>query len=56
VRDHGGWRPPREGDRGRGISLMQALMDTVEVDPTPDGTTVRMQRTLLDAKVNGDHP
>jgi anti-sigma regulatory factor (Ser/Thr protein kinase) len=56
VRDHGGWRPPREGDRGRGISLMQALMDTVEVEPTPDGTTVRMQRTLLDAKVNGDHP
>ena len=56
VRDHGGWRPPREGDRGRGISLMQALMDTVDVEPTPDGTTVRMQRTLLDAKANGDHP
>ena len=54
VRDHGGWRPPREGDHGRGISLMQALMDTVEVEPTPDGTTVRMQRTLLDAKANGD--
>ncbi len=54
VRDHGGWRPPREGGRGRGISLMQALMDTVEVEPTPDGTTVRMQRTLLDAKANGD--
>jgi PAS domain S-box-containing protein len=56
VRDHGGWRPPRDGDRGRGISLMQALMDTVDVEPTPDGTTVRMQRTLLDAKANGDHP
>jgi PAS domain S-box-containing protein len=54
VRDHGGWRPPRDGDRGRGISLMQALMDTVEVEPTPDGTTVRMRRTLTDAKVNGD--
>jgi PAS domain S-box-containing protein len=53
VRDFGAWRAPREGDRGRGLSLMRALMDTVDVVPTPDGTTVRMQRTLLDAKVNG---
>jgi len=54
VRDFGAWRSPREGDRGRGISLMRALMDTVEVVPSSDGTTVRMQRTLLDANVNGD--
>jgi PAS domain S-box-containing protein len=54
VRDFGVWRSPREGDRGRGISLMRALMDTVDVVPTPDGTTVRMQRTLLDSNVNGD--
>ena len=47
MRDYGAWRAPREGDRGRGLSLMQALMDTVEVTPTPEGTTVRLRRTLL---------
>jgi anti-sigma regulatory factor (Ser/Thr protein kinase) len=54
VRDFGAWRAPREGDHGRGISLMRALMDTVDVEPTPEGTTVRMERTLLDSTVNGD--
>jgi PAS domain S-box-containing protein len=54
VRDFGAWRPPREGDHGRGLSLMRALMDTVDVVPTPQGTTVRMQRTLLDSNANGD--
>jgi len=54
VRDFGAWRSPREGDRGRGISLMRALMDTVEVVPTSEGTTVRMQRTLQEQDANGD--
>ena len=51
VSDRGSWRDPRGDDRGRGISLMQALMDEVEVTPGPDGTTVRLRRTL-----NGDGP
>jgi PAS domain S-box-containing protein len=46
VRDQGAWRQPREGDQGRGISLMRALMDTVEVTPSPAGTTVRLRRRL----------
>jgi serine phosphatase RsbU (regulator of sigma subunit)/anti-sigma regulatory factor (Ser/Thr protein kinase) len=46
VRDHGTWRPPRESSRGRGLPLMRALMDTVEVDPTPQGTTVTLRRSL----------
>jgi PAS domain S-box-containing protein len=46
IRDYGAWRAPREGDHGRGLSLMRALMDTVEVSPTPEGTTVRLRRTL----------
>jgi serine phosphatase RsbU (regulator of sigma subunit)/anti-sigma regulatory factor (Ser/Thr protein kinase) len=46
VRDHGVWRAPRSGDQGRGLSLMRALMDSVEVTPTPEGTTVRLGRTL----------
>lgn len=46
VRDHGRWRPLREGDQGRGLALMRALMDTVEVSPSPQGTTVRLRRAL----------
>jgi len=47
VSDRGAWReksPDREG--GRGIVLMRALMDEVEVAPGADGTTVRMRRRL----------
>ena len=46
VRDYGAWRPPREGDQGRGLSLMRALMETVEVAAGPDGTRVRLRRGL----------
>jgi len=46
VRDFGAWRAPREGDQGRGLSLMRALMDTVEVTPSREGTTVLLRRTL----------
>jgi serine phosphatase RsbU (regulator of sigma subunit)/anti-sigma regulatory factor (Ser/Thr protein kinase) len=49
IRDFGAWRAPREDDQGRGLVLMKALMDDVEVTPTPEGTTVRMKRML-----NGD--
>lgn len=54
VRDFGAWRSPREGDHGRGLSLMRALMDTVDVVPSPEGTTVRMERTLRESNANGD--
>jgi PAS domain S-box-containing protein len=56
LRDYGAWRAPREGDHGRGLSLMRALMDTVEVVPTPEGTTVRLQRTLSGSQGNGELP
>lgn len=46
VRDFGAWRPARADDQGRGLSLMRALMDEVEVTPSPEGTVVRMQRQL----------
>jgi PAS domain S-box-containing protein len=46
VRDYGAWRPPRDDDQGRGLLLMRALMDDVEVTPTPEGTTVRLKRRL----------
>jgi PAS domain S-box-containing protein len=46
ISDRGRWRAPREGDQGRGLALMRALTDTVEVSPSPEGTTVRVRRTL----------
>jgi PAS domain S-box-containing protein len=51
VRDRGAWREPREDDHGRGIGLIGALMDDVEVSPTDEGTSVRMRR-----KLNGVRP
>jgi anti-sigma regulatory factor (Ser/Thr protein kinase) len=46
VRDYGSWRPERGDERGRGLVLMRALMDTVEVTPSAEGTTVRLRRRL----------
>ena len=54
VRDYGAWRAPRLGDQGRGLSLMRALMDAVEVTPTPEGTTVVLRRRV--ASHNGAAP
>jgi PAS domain S-box-containing protein len=53
VRDFGTWRTPRGGDQGRGLSLMRALMGSVDVAPTPEGTTVRLKRRLHGAGRNG---
>lgn len=48
VKDNGRWHPPlkRPGIRGHGSKLMSALVDTVTVTPTPDGTTVEMRKEL----------
>jgi anti-sigma regulatory factor (Ser/Thr protein kinase)/putative methionine-R-sulfoxide reductase with GAF domain len=46
VRDHGRWREPRGAGDGRGIDMMRALMDEVEVTPTDEGTTVRLRRAI----------
>ena len=53
VRDFGAWRDPREGDQGRGLSLIRALMDTVDVEPRPEGTTVRLRRALSEPGGHG---
>ena len=47
VRDHGRWsdEPPAE-DRGRGLALIEALVDRVEIVSDKDGTEVRMHRHL----------
>jgi anti-sigma regulatory factor (Ser/Thr protein kinase) len=46
VRDGGCWRAPRGEDRGRGLGLMDRLVDDVEVDSQADGTTVRLGHRL----------
>ena len=46
VTDYGSWRSERSDDQGRGLTLMRALMDSVEITPGPKGTTVRMTRRL----------
>jgi serine phosphatase RsbU (regulator of sigma subunit)/anti-sigma regulatory factor (Ser/Thr protein kinase) len=46
VRDGGSWRPPTEQGRGRGLPLMRELMDEVEIEPGPQGTTVTLRRRL----------
>ncbi len=46
VSDYGSWRPPRGDDRGRGLTIMEAAMDTVEVDVGDGGTRITMRRAL----------
>jgi anti-sigma regulatory factor (Ser/Thr protein kinase)/putative methionine-R-sulfoxide reductase with GAF domain len=46
IRDGGRWRPPRGSNRGRGLSIMVAAMDDVQIDRTDTGTQVIMRRRL----------
>ena len=47
VRDRGQWRETRPpSDQGRGLELIDALMDDVQLETTPDGTMVRLRRRL----------
>jgi serine phosphatase RsbU (regulator of sigma subunit)/anti-sigma regulatory factor (Ser/Thr protein kinase)/PAS domain-containing protein len=47
VADTGTWRSvPAPGDRGRGLPLMRAVMDAVDVARGEDGTVVTMRRRL----------
>jgi len=44
VRDHGQWKATGEfnEDRGRGLPLIAALVSVVEIEASPDGTTLRL--------------
>ena len=46
VRDYGSWRPPRGQNRGRGLKLMDTLMDEVNVRRDKTGTTVELRRAV----------
>jgi anti-sigma regulatory factor (Ser/Thr protein kinase) len=46
VRDFGRWRAARGAERHRGLTLMEQLMDQVEIDKGRGGTTVVLRREL----------
>jgi anti-sigma regulatory factor (Ser/Thr protein kinase) len=48
IRDYGTWdgKESRKEDGGLGLELMDELMDEVEVETVPEGTTVTMRRSL----------
>lgn len=49
IKDNGRWHAPPtrpHGHRGHGSRLMRALVDTVTITPTPQGTTVEMRKEL----------
>jgi GAF domain-containing protein/anti-sigma regulatory factor (Ser/Thr protein kinase) len=46
IRDAGRWRAPRGEHRGRGVPMMEALMELVEIEHTDEGTTVVLERSI----------
>jgi PAS domain S-box-containing protein len=46
IRDTGRWRAPRGRARGRGLHLMRAFVNHVEVDRGESGTAIRLRHTL----------
>jgi serine phosphatase RsbU (regulator of sigma subunit)/FixJ family two-component response regulator/anti-sigma regulatory factor (Ser/Thr protein kinase) len=49
IRDYGQWRAPRGQHRGRGLKLMETLMDSVNVVRGESGTTVELRRAVAPA-------
>lgn len=46
VSDRGRWRLEGDAERGRGLCIMQALVDHVVIESTRDGTKVRLELSL----------
>ena len=47
VRDFGAWTDATSGGtRGRGLSMIRSLMDSVEIMSGDEGTKISMRRTL----------
>ena len=49
VRDRGRWRPARGRHRGRGLGVMRATMDSVDLQRGTIGSEVRMRRLVASA-------
>jgi anti-sigma regulatory factor (Ser/Thr protein kinase) len=59
VRDAGRWKEPQpRQDRGLGLRLIEALMATVDIDRSSDGTRIMMERPLTrePARMHGANP
>jgi PAS domain S-box-containing protein len=50
VRDTGNWRERRDEHRGRGLNIIEQLMDDVNVAADAEGTVVTMRRRLAAAR------
>jgi PAS domain S-box-containing protein len=50
VRDTGSWRDKRGEHRGRGLGIIEELMDEVAVERADGGTLVRMRRRLREER------
>jgi anti-sigma regulatory factor (Ser/Thr protein kinase)/putative methionine-R-sulfoxide reductase with GAF domain len=46
VSDFGRWRNPRGSARGRGLSMIEAAVHELEVNPRPDGTEIVIRRSI----------
>ena len=46
IRDRGTWRERRGDVGGRGLPIIEAYVDELEITPSPQGTEVRMRRRL----------
>jgi anti-sigma regulatory factor (Ser/Thr protein kinase) len=46
VRDHGTWREPRGDVGGRGLPIIEAYVDDLDITRDPSGTEVRMRRGI----------
>ena len=53
VRDHGTWRPPRPRGGGRGLHVMEAVADRIEVVKNAGGTEVHLWFGLARGQVTG---
>jgi PAS domain S-box-containing protein len=53
VADRGRWRTPRDDGSGRGLRLMEALVDKLEIQRDAAGTTVLMRISLSKAGHDG---
>ena len=49
IQDWGKWRPPRGAHRGKGMTLMEGLTDSVAIDGGEEGTTVTLRRRPREA-------
>ena len=48
VADGGEWREPGPAaDRGRGLAIMRALVESAEVTPSTEGTVVRLRKRVM---------